>query len=182
MDDIVGLHVNPSSQLRAEWIFAFFGAFPMPCQTDRSTLMAAVIIAAILGGHVGCQRDSTSASRSTSTRNSVELAAAGEPAVELVIDFGDGAQKRFSRIPHQDGMTALAALRFAASHPHGVTFESTGSGSAALVTRIDDLANEAGADGKNWLYRVGGKLADKSCDAYVLSPGDLILWKFEKFE
>ena len=36
------------------------------------------------------------------------------------------------------------------------------------------------SDGKNWLYRVNGKLADKSAGAYVLAPGDVILWRFEK--
>jgi hypothetical protein len=79
-------------------------------------------------------------------------------------------------------MTALAALRIAATHPRGITFESAGSGSSALVTRLDNLANEAGPGGKNWLYRINGKLADKSCDAYVLSPGDVVLWRFEEYE
>jgi hypothetical protein len=141
-----------------------------------------MILAAILAGLPGCRRDTTSESSSTAKHNAVKLATADEPAVELVIDYGDGARRRFTRIPHEEGMTALAALRFAAQHPRGITLASTGSGSAALVTKIDDLANEAGADGKNWLYRVGGKLADKSCDAYVLSPGDVILWRFEEYE
>jgi hypothetical protein len=140
------------------------------------------MLTAVLAGLLGCQRDSTPERPSPSEYNSFELAAEGEAAVELVIDYGDGAQKRFTRIPHQDGITALAVLRFAAKHPRGVTLASTGSGSAALVTGIDDLSNEAGASGKNWLYRINGKLADKSCDAYVLSPGDVILWKFEKYE
>jgi hypothetical protein len=50
------------------------------------------------------------------------------------------------------------------------------------LTRIDDLANETAREGKNWLYRVNGKLADKSAGAYVLSPGDVILWRFEVYE
>jgi len=154
----------------------------MPRQTDRSTRVGAVILAAILVGLLGCRHDSTSQSRSASVHKSADLAAPGEPAVELVIDYGDGAQKRFTRIPHKDGMTALAALRFAATHPRGITLESTGSGSSALVTRIDDLANDATQQGKNWLYRINGKLADKSCDAYVLSPGDVVLWVFEEYE
>lgn len=153
----------------------------MPQRTDPAALTKVAIFGVILSAIVSCQRDSTS-DKPTAERNPIKLAAADEPAVELVIDFGDGAEKRFSRIPHEDGMTALAALRFAAKHPRGITLESTGSGSAALVSKIDDLANEAGQNGKNWLYRVGGKLADKSCDAYVLAPGDVILWRFEKFE
>jgi hypothetical protein len=142
--------------------------------------MKALILTPILLVVVGCTPDQPSAD--ASRRNNVALAAEGQPAVELVIDYGDGAEKRFTRIPHRDGMTALAALQFAARHPRGIAIESSGSGSAALVTKIDDLANEAGADAKNWLYRVNGKLADKSCGAYVLSPGDVILWKFEEYE
>jgi hypothetical protein len=151
----------------------------MPKRTARFALVGSLILTAIITGALGCQRNPSSPS---AVQNAVELAEAGEPAVELMIDYGDGAQKRFTRVPHQDGMTALAALRFAAKHPRGITFVSSGSGSAALVTKIDDLANEAGAGGKNWLYRINGKLADKSCDAYVLSPGDVILWKFEEYE
>jgi hypothetical protein len=153
----------------------------MPSRTNPLALIRFAILGVILSAIAACQRASTSDSPAAE-HDSIELAAVGEPAVELVIDYGDGAQRRFTRIPHEDGMTALAAMRFVAKHPRGGSFESTGSGSAALVTRIDDLANEAGADGKNWLYRINGKLADKSCDAYVLSPGDVILWRFEKFD
>jgi hypothetical protein len=154
----------------------------MPRQNDLSNCIGTVILSAILVGLLGCRHDSTSESRLASTHRSIDMAAPGEPAVELVIDYGDGAQKRFTRIPHKDGMTALAALRFAAKHLRGITFESAGSGSSALVTRIDDLVNGAGPEGKNWLYRINGQLADKSCDAYVLSPGDVVSWVFEEYE
>jgi hypothetical protein len=110
-----------------------------------------------------------------------KLAAKGEPAVELAIDYGDGMEKRFKRIPHAEGMTVRDALAFAGKHPRGIKFESTGSGAAALLTQIDELANEGGGEGKNWLFRVNRKLASKSFDAYTLAPGDVILWKFEKY-
>jgi hypothetical protein len=145
-------------------------------------LNGASILCAFVMAVIGCQRDGDSRSSTATEQKAVELAAAGEPAVELVIDYGDGAEKRYTRIPHQDGMTVLAALQFAAKHPRGITLEISGSGSSALLTRIDDLANEAARDGKDWLYRVNGKLADKSAGAYVLSPGDVILWRFEKYE
>jgi hypothetical protein len=140
------------------------------------------ILTAFVVGLFGCQRAAPSPGPSSAERRAVELAAPDAPAVELVIDYGDGSEKRFTRIPYQDGMTVLVALRLVAKHPRGITFDSSGSGSSALLTRIDDLGNEATPDGKNWLYRVGGKLADKSCGAYVLSPGDVILWRFEKSE
>jgi hypothetical protein len=131
---------------------------------------------------IGCQRDASVSDASRDSPSKVGLAAPGEPAVELVIDYGDGVAKRFTRIPFEEGMTVLGALRFAAQHPRGITFEKSGSGEAALLVRIDDLANQAGSGDKNWIYRVNGKLATKSCDAYVLSPGDVILWRFEEYE
>jgi uncharacterized protein DUF4430 len=110
-------------------------------------------------------------------------AADGKPAVELTIDYGDGMQKRFARIPHEEGMTVLAALNAAASHSRGIKFNKTGSGEAAMLTAIDGVANEAGGDeNRNWMYRVNGKLATVSFDAYTLEPGDVILWRFEKFD
>jgi hypothetical protein len=162
--------------------FISIGGESMPRRTAHLSLIGASIFAAILWAVVGCQRQADSRTPSPAEQNAFELAAEGEPAVELVIDYGDGVQKRFTRIPHEDGMTALAALGSAAKHPRGIKFENTGSGAAALVRRIDDVANESSRDGKNWLYRINGKLADKSAGAYVLSPGDVILWRFEEYE
>jgi hypothetical protein len=109
-------------------------------------------------------------------------AAEGKPAVAMAIDYGDGMEKRFSRIPHEDGMTVLAALNVAASHPRGIKFDTTGSGEAAMLTAIDSVANESGgAESRNWIYRVNGKLATVSFDAYTLEPDDVILWRFEKY-
>lgn len=110
-------------------------------------------------------------------------AAEGKPSVAMTIDYGDGMEKRFSRIPHEDGMTVLAALNAAASHPRGIKFEKTGSGEAAMLTAIDGVANESGgAKSRNWIYRLNGKLATVSFDAYTLEPDDVILWRFEKYE
>ena len=131
---------------------------------------------------VGCQRDTSSSDAPALGEKAAKLAGEGEPAVELVIDYGDGAEKRFAQIPWQEGMTVLGALRFAADHPRGIEFEKSGSGESTLLTKIDELANQASENGKNWLYRVNGKLANKSCDAYVLSPGDVILWRYEEYE
>ena len=136
----------------------------------------------VLSGLVGCQRGATSDNRPAAAQRELKLAAEGEPAVELAVNYGDGVEKRFARIPFKEGMTVLGALQHAENHPRGITFVESGSGESALLTRIDDLANQTSADGKNWLYRVNGKLATKSFDAYVLSAGDVILWSFEKYE
>src|SRR5688572_13640579 len=116
----------------------------LSCSVIHRWLFVGLLLVAI-----GCQRDVPPNDPAATVHT--KLAAAGEPAVELVIDYGDGAEKRFTRIPHEEGMTVLGALRFAAKHPRGITLESSGSGSSALLTKIDNLANEQDRNGKNWL-------------------------------
>ena len=138
----------------------------------------AISFCLIIVSSIGC-----SSERSTDkSPPRYELAQEGEPAIELVIDYGDGSEKRLTRIPYSEEMTVRAALEFAAAHPHGIMFKATGSGKSAMLTSIDDLSNEGAGDARNWIYRVNGKLATKSFDAYTLAPGDVILWKFEKYE
>jgi hypothetical protein len=111
---------------------------------------------------------------------SAAFAAADEPAgdktVKLTIDYGDGVQKVFPALPWQEKMTVLAALDAAQKHPRGIKLAYQGSGERVLVTAIDGLKNEG--RGKNWLYEVNGKLADKSCGVHELSAGDAVLWRF----
>lgn len=111
------------------------------------------------------------------------LAAAAEPAVEksvkLTIDYGDGVQKVFVALPWQEKMTVLAALEAAQKHPRGIKLAQQGSGERVLVTAIDELKNEG--RGRNWLYEVNGKLADKSAGVYELSAGDAVLWRFRAY-
>jgi Domain of unknown function (DUF4430) len=102
--------------------------------------------------------------------------------VELVIDYGDGAEKRFAAIAWREGMTVLEVLEAAKAHPHGIAFSVRGTGEQALLTKIDDLENQKGAAGaKNWIFYVNDHLADKSLGATIVEPGDLILWKFERY-
>jgi hypothetical protein len=100
-------------------------------------------------------------------------------AVRLVVDYGDGAQLHWTALPWREGMTVLDALATAAKHPHGITFETRGSGASTLVTRIGDLKNEG--NGRNWLYSVNGKLANVGAGAYKLSAGDAVLWEFKVY-
>jgi hypothetical protein len=109
--------------------------------------------------------------------------ASAAQTVQLTIDYGDGGQKGLPAIPWRDGMTVLDALESAKANQHGITFTQRGSGETAMITKIDDLANQEGAEGaKNWLYYINDRLADKSCGAATLKPGDSILWKFQAKE
>jgi hypothetical protein len=104
-------------------------------------------------------------------------------AVQLTIDYGDGGQKRFTALAWRDGMTVLDALEAAKANQHGITFTQRGSGETAMITKIDVIANQEGAEGaKNWLFYVNDQLADKSCGVATVKPGDSILWKFQAKE
>ena len=107
-------------------------------------------------------------------------AAESEATVRLTIDYGDGVQKVFAGIPWQEGQTVLAALEAAGKHPRGIKVEHRGTGATAFVTSIDGQKNEG--TGRNWLYEVNGKPANKSCGVWTLKAGDQVLWKFGKRE
>lgn len=78
----------------------------------------------------------------------------------------------------QKGMTVFAAT--SAMEP-AVEIRSSGGGEQLFVHAIGGKAN-LGAQGDNWIYRVNGALGDTSCDAYLLEPGDNVLWTFGKYE
>ena len=99
--------------------------------------------------------------------------------VTLVIDYGDGVQKHFTAIAWKEGLTVLEVMRTAQAHPRGIRCEFQGSGATTLLTKIDDLSNEG--RGRNWLYRVNGKLADTGVGVRQLAARDSVLWKFEEY-
>jgi hypothetical protein len=104
------------------------------------------------------------------------------PAVRLVVDFADGLEKHY-QLDWRDAMTVLDALESASRRQRGIIYSHSGSGERAMVTAIDGLANEGGGGaGRNWIYRVNGELADKSCGVYEIRPDDVILWKFGTYD
>jgi hypothetical protein len=136
------------------------------------------IIAIVLVTIVGCRYRQSDNAAPLSTTNTAS-APSGQ-VIQLTIDFGDGAQKRFTAISFRDGMTVLDVLDAAKAHPHGITFAARGSGAMTLITKIDDLANQEGAAGaKDWLFFVNDKLADRGCGAASVKPGDSILWRYQ---
>lgn len=109
----------------------------------------------------------------------VPAVSAPSERVELVIDYSDGVEKRFKSLAWSEGMTVLDALELAKKSPHGITYESSGTGASAFVKKIDDLANEGGGSGKrNWIFRVNGKLGNRSCGISQLSAADKVSWTF----
>ena len=100
--------------------------------------------------------------------------------VRLVIDYGDGVEKHFTRIPWREGMSVLDAMKLAANHARGFKMEYRGRRATAFLTKIDNLENDGRQ--KNWIYRVNNKLGDRSFAIYKLKPGDTALWKFGKYQ
>ena len=113
------------------------------------------------------------------------VAAAGERApaqsttVRLVVDYGDGVIKTITGLPWAKGSTVLDVMNAAKDRPHGISFSYTGSGASALLTRIDDVANEGGAAAKkNWQLWVNTSYADRGFGAYEVQPLDVVFWRF----
>ena len=113
------------------------------------------------------------------------VAAAGDRAhaqtatVGLVVDYGDGVIKTITGLPWAKGSTVLDVMNAAKDRPHGVTFSYSGSGASALLTRIDDVANEGGAAAKkNWQLWVNTNYAERSFGVYEVQPLDVVFWRF----
>jgi Domain of unknown function (DUF4430) len=110
---------------------------------------------------------------------------AGAPAgaqtatVRLVVDYGDGVVKTITDLPWSKGATVLDVMTAAKARPHGITFSATGSGASALLTQIDDVANQGGGAGKkNWQLWVNTNYADKGFGVYDVQVLDVIFWRF----
>ena len=88
-------------------------------------------------------------------------------------------QKHYSGLPYTKGSTVLDVLRASERHPHGIKFSYRGKGATAFLTQIDDLKNEGGG-GRNWMYEVNGKVADRSFAVFQVKPADKVLWKYRK--
>lgn len=149
--------------------------------TDRSRrrtyllpLLLLVVLAVLLASRLGSRRNDVSDRGSGGFPQSET----GE-SIELVIDYGDGAQRRYPEIPWRAEMTVGAALDMISTHRHGVSYQKQGTGERAFLHQIEDAANQgAGEEAEYWLYYVNGERAQDSFAVHRLQPGDRVLWKF----
>ena len=80
------------------------------------------------------------------------------------------------------GMTVLDVLAEAKKHKRGrLDFKQRGTAVTALMTQIDDVANQGGGR-RNWIYYVNSKKADRSFAIRDVKPGDEVLWRFETYQ
>jgi len=134
----------------------------MSNRIQRRMMVMSCVAILFVGGHLG-----HSADKKTKT-------------VKVTIDYGDGFQKRYTQIRWKPKMTVLDVTQAAVRHKRGIKIRYRGKGATAFLTQIDDLKNEG--RGRNWLYQVNGKLADRSFAIYSVKSGDAILWKFGKYK
>ena len=99
--------------------------------------------------------------------------------VQLMIDYGDGVEKHFTRLRWREGMTVLDVLAEAGKQPRGIRFEHRGEGETAFVSQIDDLKNQG--KGRNWMFQVNDKAGTTSCGIHKVTKDDRILWKFATY-
>ena len=100
--------------------------------------------------------------------------------VSLIVDYGNGFERRYTALNWTENMTALDATRLASKHKQGFTIRVKGSGATAFVDTIDGIEIEG--QGKNWMYRVNGKKGDRSSGIYKLRDKDVVKWTFEVFD
>lgn len=109
--------------------------------------------------------------------------AKGTATVELSIRFADGRTRKFDAVAYRKDMTVMDLMNSVkAGENRGFRFEHKGAGATAFLLSIDGVANQSGKSRDFWIYRVNGKLGDRSFGAYTLKPGDIVLWHFGKYE
>jgi hypothetical protein len=104
--------------------------------------------------------------------------------VTLVIDFGDGTQRRFTDLAFTPGMTAMDATRAATTHARPLALESRGQGSTAIITSIEGIRDETGADpatSRAWQFWVNGAYGETSAGAAALRAGDRVSWAYRAY-
>lgn len=116
-------------------------------------------------------------------------AAKAEPgnalALTLVVDYGDGVEKRWTALRWKEGMTVADALRQADAmpDPRGLTLRSRGSGERFFVEALDGLANEGGASGsRNWVYSINDVKGGVGAGVAPVRGGDTISWRFTTYQ
>ena len=103
--------------------------------------------------------------------------------VTLSIRFADGKTREFRAVKYREDMTVLDLMEALKSKDDkGLKFEHRGSGASAFLTSIDGVANGKGRGAKYWIFRVNGKLGDRSFGTTRLKPGDTVLWHHGKYE
>jgi Domain of unknown function (DUF4430) len=133
-------------------------------------LLVVVLIAILLFNN----RQNVDASREPAAPIASSEKLAERPSyVTIAIEFGDEKPTLRNQVPWSPGMTVRSLLTSASFG----TLAEKGRGESAFLVGIAGVQNE-GAGGRNWMYSVNGKRADRSFAIYQLQPNDHVLWSF----
>lgn len=136
-----------------------------------------LLLVVVLGGVVVVRNRQLPETVSTpTTERKTELMS--NEVVELEIDTGEDTLLRFE-VLWEKGMTVRDAVAQVAKGD--LTLVVQRDEEAAFLMELAGLANE-GRGGRNWVFEVNGKWADRSFAVYELEPGDHVLWKFVESE
>ena len=113
------------------------------------------------------------------SKQRAEKKSAKKDTVQLIIDYGDGVKKHFHQLQWRNKMTVQDVTVAASKHPRGIRIKQRGKKATAFLSQIDDLANNS--RGRSWVYRVNGKLADRSFGVYPVKAGDVVTWSFQSY-
>lgn len=148
----------------------------------RAILVALVILGVLIGFAVWHARQQQATARAAAA------IAPASTAITLLIDYGDGTQRRFTDLAHTPGMSVLDAMRLGAGHARPLGVAIKGEGEMSLLTRIDDLKNEtpttAASPGaiRAWQFWINGQYGQVSLGAAKLNPGDRVSWAYRVYE
>jgi hypothetical protein len=149
--------------------------------TTRRNCIATWAFLVALGCALGGPRGPVLAADPPGSGDPTAAQAAPRPTtVQLVIDFGDGFQKRYTRLAWKSGMTVWDLLDAAAKHPRPLRIQHQGEKDTLLVLEIDGVAG-GGPDDRHWIYRVNKNLAERSAGVVEVQAGDTVLWRLESY-
>lgn len=141
-------------------------------------ILAALIILALLLGFAAWH-----------TRHQKAAAAAAAPAstaISVLVDFGDGSQKRLADLSFTKDMTVLDAMKLAGTHPRPIVSEIKGVGDRAQLMSIDGQRDEGIEKGialaRCWQYWVNTQYGMTSIGVAKLQAGDRVSWAYRPYE
>lgn len=138
-------------------------------------LAAAILITA-------CSSSTTVETKGDESKSDKKQAAKSN-TVKMMIDYADGVEKHFVRLPWKAGLTIGGAMEAAAKHPRGIRYETKGDGDTTFLLSIDGLKNEGGdGEARNWLFSVNEKPGMTSFAIHELKAGDMIKWSFKEYK
>ena len=98
-------------------------------------------------------------------------------SVEVSVTTAEGESAYSGSVQLPEGATALDALEAT-----GLDYVVEDSQYGMFVSSINGLANGETSATAGWMYSLNGEMALESCDALVLSNGDLLTWEYAEFE